>query len=1125
MRSNTNQTCTTRDNSHTLCTGVLNAVMSLGCSVIKVARIATELLTQGDRAAEWRGGAVKRALAAFAILLLTACSGGGGGNGTPPPSTNQPPSASFSFTPTTGPSPLIVDFDASGSRDNDGSIADFTWDFSDGNSASGATTQHSFKDSGTFTVRLTVTDNDGATNSTTQNITVDDPAPPVAVFTSSGTAIAPASISFDATGSTSTSSVITSHSWDFGDGSEGFGSIIDHVFQDSGTYTVTLTIETATGQEASESAELEIAEAIGTFSVTGTVSIPANVSVDNDVNNSFSPAVDNNLLANAQTVPSPTLLAGYLNQPGGGPDFDGLGNTWASGDLSDIFQFEAAGGEIINVTIANSELLDIDLFLLDDTGATLDQSLSLGQFETVRVPQDMPGTYFLAMDVFVPGPAGGSKYVLSIGDEVELGSAGWRTSAEFIPGELVVVESRNVSMASSTARMAVVTPGYSGPSLYQFGTNINAMVQATSTSARPPAGTLARHYRDPVQRAKYNTLAAAKTLQYTRQVSRAEPNYIHRSLLTPDDTVFNNQWHYQAINLPAAWDITVGKNDVVVAVIDSGVVTSHPDLDDRLTTDGFDFVSQATEFTSGQSGGSLDGDGIDDDPSDPGDACGVQQSSYHGTHVAGTVGAETDNNDGVAGVTWSGQIMALRALGACGSGSSFDIQQALLYAAGLPNSSGTVPAQTADVVNLSLGSEFSSASEQEIYAQVRDAGVIIVAAAGNSGIRGLEFPASYQGVISVSATSILDNLAAYSTFGPAVDVAAPGGDFSTPDIDGDGRVDGVLSTDANDAPGAPLATLEYKQGTSMAAPHVAGVIALMKGLHPELTPENVDTLLLSGLITDDLGDLGRDELFGNGRINALKAVLAAQQLANGGELEPVPLLQIRPAILNFGQLLNQLTVQVENGGTGELSITAVTSSDPFIEVTPPGSTDGLGAHTIAVDRDGLTPGIYTGSVAFESTESNSVLEVRFQVVDPSALVAGNAGVQFILVLEPVTFDVISNTNVSVQDGAYEFLLGTDITGMIAAGSYLLVSGSDPDNDGFICDIAEACGFFRSIDLPEEIAVNGDLIDLDFNVTYLLPIEQNSVQSSAIMSSIRSRGGIRLPRAKEAPMVSDDNLGN
>ena len=134
---------------------------------------------------------------------------------------------------------------------------------------------------------------------------------------------------------------------------------------------------------------------------------------------------------------------------------------------------------------------------------------------------------------------------------------------------------------------------------------------------------------------------------------------------------------------------------------------------------------------------------------------------------------------------------------------------------------------------------------------------------------------------------------------------------------------------------------------------------------------------------------------------------------------------------------------------------------------------------------------------------------------------GGAGVVFYMASD---VDIISNTTVSVEDGAYEFLLGTDTTGMIAAGSYLLVSGSDPDNDSFICDIAEACGFFRSIDLPEEIAVNGDLVDLDFNVTYLLPIEQNSAQSS-IMSSIRARGGIRLPRAKAVLMASDDDPGN
>lgn len=1074
---------------------------------------------------------MKFVFVATAILFLAACSGGGGdGGGTTPPPANQPPSASFTLTPTSGPAPLIVDFDATASSDSDGTVSSFTWDFGDGNSASGATAQHSFTSAGTFTIQLTVTDDDGASRNTTRDITIDEPLPPVAAFTTSGTLVAPANISFDGTGSTSSTGAITSHSWDFGDGNEGFGALTSHIFRTAGTYTITLTINTADGQEDAESVDLEITGATGTFSVTGTVTVPANVAVDSDVNDSFSPAVNNNSLANAQLVPSPTLLSGYLNQPGGGPDFDGLGNTGASGDLTDIYRFEAAGGEIINATIANPELLDIDLFLLDDTGEVIDSSLSFGQFETVRVPA-IAGSYFLAIDVFVDGPTGGSKYVLSIGDEVEFGAAGWRMSADFIPGELIISESGNAAVASATAQMAAITPGHSGPSLYRFGRHMSVLAQTTPSAARPPAGTITRHYRDPLLRKKNETLTAAKILQYSGQVERAEPNYIHRALLTPDDSLFNNQWHYQAINLPAAWDITVGNNDVVVAVIDSGVVTTHPDLDDRLTDDGFDFISQSTEFTSNQSGGSLDGDGIDNDPSDPGDACGVQQSSYHGTHVAGTIGAETDNgNDpaipsSVAGVTWSGRIMPLRTLGACGSGSSFDIQQALLYAAGLPNSSGTVPNETADVVNLSLGSEFSSAAEQQVYTRVRDAGVIIVAAAGNSGIRSLEYPASYQGVISVSATSILDTLAGYSSFGPSVDVAAPGGDFSTPDIDGDGRVDGVLSTDANDAAGSPRATYEYKQGTSMAAPHVAGVIALMKAVHPALSPEDVDTLLLSGLITDDLGEPGRDERFGNGRINALKAVLAARQLAEGGELQPVPLLQVRPGILNFGQVLSQLAVQVENGGTGDLSITSITPSHPFIEVTAPGSESGLGSHTIAVNRDGLVPGIYTGNVRFESTESSFTLGVRFQVVDPDSLVAGNAGVQFILVLDPDTFDIISNTNISVDDGSYEFVLGNDVTGQIAAGTYLLVSGSDPDNDGFICDIAEACGFFRSIDLPEEIAVNSNLTNLDFNVTYLMPIEQNGARTSSVIKAIRDRGGIRLPRGPGVIRPSGTRPGN
>jgi serine protease len=175
---------------------------------------------------------------------------------------------------------------------------------------------------------------------------------------------------------------------------------------------------------------------------------------------------------------------------------------------------------------------------------------------------------------------------------------------------------------------------------------------------------------------------------------------------------------------------------------------------------------------------------------DPGDLAFGQRSSFHGTHVAGTIGAATNNGGGVAGVAWGVTLVPLRVLG-LGGGTSYDVLQAVRYAAGLANDSGT--SHPVDVINLSLGGGGFSSTEQSVYTQARNAGVIVVAAAGNDDSSQLFYPASYAGVVSVSAVDLRLLKAPYSSFGAAVDVAAPGGDTSI-DRNGDGYGDGVLST-------------------------------------------------------------------------------------------------------------------------------------------------------------------------------------------------------------------------------------------------------------------------------------------------------------------------------------------
>jgi serine protease len=321
--------------------------------------------------------------------------------------------------------------------------------------------------------------------------------------------------------------------------------------------------------------------------------------------------------------------------------------------------------------------------------------------------------------------------------------------------------------------------------------------------------------------------------------------------LSPDDTEFAAQWHYryapgdqfeptteEGINLPPAWSITTGSASTVVAVLDTGI-RPHADLAGR-TAPGYDFI--ADTFTAN------DGGGRDNDPSDPGDwtnpdACFSGwpgfSSSWHGTHVAGTVGAASNNGSNVAGVNWQAKILPVRVLGRCG-GYDSDIIDAIRWAAGLPVGGAPANPNPANVINLSLGGPSPcSGPMQSAMNDAVNAGTVVVVAAGNSGDNAAGYsPANCNGVITVAATDKFGERAWYSNYGSVVEVSAPGGDTFYEE-------EGVLSTLNAGATGPGADSLAFYQGTSMAAPHVAGVASLLMGQDPSLTPAEVLDVLES----------------------------------------------------------------------------------------------------------------------------------------------------------------------------------------------------------------------------------------------------------------------------------------
>jgi serine protease len=375
-----------------------------------------------------------------------------------------------------------------------------------------------------------------------------------------------------------------------------------------------------------------------------------------------------------------------------------------------------------------------------------------------------------------------------------------------------------------------------------------------------------------------------------------------------------------------------------------------------------------------------------------------------------------------------------------------------------------------DVINLSLGGTGSSSAEQAVYDLARAAGVIVVAAAGNSGSSQAFFPASYNNVVSVSAVDLRRQLAPYSNFGSAVDAAAPGGDTSV-DRNGDGYADGVLSTLRDEGTGSSV--YGFYQGTSMAAPHVAGVAALMKAVNPALTPAQFDALLAGGQLTVDLGAAGRDNSFGHGLIDARKAVEAAGATASND-----PLLLVDPTGLNLGTSQSQAPFQVANAGGGSLSISSVTDDQAWLSVAPLSvDGDGLGTYQVTVDRGGLANGTYTGTVTVTSNAGNATVSVVMAVLAgaPSA----DAGFHYVLVVDPVRFENVAQFDVPASGGAYDFDLSA-----VPSGFYLLYAGSDPDNNFFICGPGEACGAYPTLGIPELIEITGDRSNLDFVTGFL-----------------------------------------
>jgi thermitase len=297
-----------------------------------------------------------------------------------------------------------------------------------------------------------------------------------------------------------------------------------------------------------------------------------------------------------------------------------------------------------------------------------------------------------------------------------------------------------------------------------------------------------------------------QALKNSAWVLEAEPNYPVQALdVIPDDPAFPNQYALMAIRAPQGWAVEKGSRNIRIAILDSGVDFNHPDLAGKLLP-GFDFVN------------------LDSDP---------QDDYGHGTAVAGVAAASTDNGVGMAGVGWLVKILPIKVLDANGNGTYADVAAGIVWAS----------SQGVQVINLSLGGTNPSFTLEDAVNFAVSKGILLVAASGNTGSEGVLYPARYPQVIAVAATDRNNDHPSFSTYGPEVDVAAPGVQVYTTALGGG---------------------YSQRNGTSFAAPHISGLAALLFSMPGKVTAGQVRAAIESTAL--DLGEPGRDPYTGAGLI-------------------------------------------------------------------------------------------------------------------------------------------------------------------------------------------------------------------------------------------------------------------
>ena len=787
--------------------------------------------------------------------------------------------------------------------------------------------------------------------------------------------------------------------------------------------------------------------------LSGTIDIEAGTRVDaDDGDNLFR---GQSPLTEDQALPEQFVLAGYVSKfagsyPEGGSFFadpvDGFTLSLSPGQSVTLQALETSAGQS---TLSLSLYQDSDLIDSSVTAATQGSQAQVTLPETAST-----GTYRLQVEATESFP---TLYILSTSLSGAAQTASWYwPDHDFVAGEAVV------SFNSSGILRAVAATKTSGADLEpvrELGNGlwqVRAPVMAGQASVRQVSGV-------------DGTLEWIRTLRQNPDIASARPNYrVQAQALPTDEPRYSwQQWNYEMVGAPAAWQLAPEAGaGVTVAVLDTGLFGSpgnwHSELDPNVVippSETVDYVSTTYDNDSEP--------GYDTNPSDPGDVDG--DSVYHGTHVAGIVAAAV-NDYGGTGLAYGASLLPVRVLGESGEGTSADLMAALDWVIG----SGT---PRAEVVNMSLGGLPYISDLYDLFQAGVDKGMVFVAAAGNGRSSTPSYPAAFDNVLAVSAVDGSGELASYSNFGGWIDLSAPGGEYSG---SGQGLGELVYSTsgDGVDEIEGPFARL---QGTSMAAPHVSAVVALMKNVNPDIGFYQFKAGLEAGELTQAPcnAPCSRTQDLDWAIVDAGASVSWAAASANIS----VPLvLSSSPSSVTLaveGQSSETLILEAYGADTGSITIDSVTVTAPWL-IADTGAIVGqtgtrfelplrLDSEQLAEDSSEVTTVMITYRSDQERTLEIPVVGQRVPEVQ-----LRNAGRHYVLLVNstPVNgqYSTVAEAEVEAENGQYPFSLSLE---GVEPGNYFLVAGTDLDNDGLICHAGEACAEYPVSGLRQEITITGD----------------------------------------------------